>query len=106
MGAFYYKPTDSKSFQETLDSITKGLNLAASIGIQNVPLLGIFNARQVTWVERNNNNGINLEEFMRRNNLNNLNNEQPTFLCVGGSSKIDLVNDTTNSLKKIEVVPH
>ena len=47
-----------------------------------------------------NNNGTKLEEFVRTNNLNILNNEQPTFLCVGGSSKIDLVIATNNLKKK------
>ena len=35
VGAFYCNSTESNSFQEILDIIIEGLNLAASIGIQN-----------------------------------------------------------------------
>ena len=83
-GCIPLQPSDKNCFQETLVKITQGLKLAASIGKQNVLLLGVFNARHVTLDEKNYSNGEKLEEFMRTNTLNN---EQPTFLCVGGSKK-------------------
>ena len=81
-----------KEFLSTLD---KARSYAKLNNIKGVLFVGDLNARNLLWEDiRNNSSGSLLEKYIEEESVEILNDGQPTFYSINGSSVIDLFMTT------------
>ena len=112
IGGLYIRPNDRIGFAKALENIETALIYAAKQGIQDIVIMGDFNARHFAWGDKMcNANGEDLLAFQQKHCLFNLNEGEPTFFCTGGGQSVidhilcskSMINRSTGYLKDTKV---
>ena len=91
----YIPPIADTKMKECLSTLDKARSYAKLNNMKGVLFVGDLNARNLLWGDiRNNSSGSLLEQYIEEESVEILNDGQPTFYSINGSSVIDLIMTT------------
>ena len=102
IGSIYVKHHYKDAIKDTLSLLNSAYTMRNSLQAQGIMLMGDFNARHPTWGDHvTTEKGTQLFEQLDFTKFKILSAKTPTFLCVDGSSHIDLMLVSNNMADKI-----
>ena len=103
IGSVYLKHHYLKGVQELISMLNKADNLKSQLKASGIIVIGDLNARHTLWGDRiSDQYGKKLAEMLDISKFSICSADSPTYLCVNGSSCIDLCIVSNNLVEKLE----